>query len=235
MSEYYRAYDGRYSLTAAAGIELWGHSVSDLEGVITRWVEKNSLQGKRIVEFACGECSSGVILSKLGCRYLGIDVSPVVVERSRERLKDFPEAEVICMDLVKGAPDGKFDAALDISGLHMLVVDEHRRAYLRNMAGCLDSGAPVMLHCEAFREDFPDYVVESLDKWAEIVGIDFETPQRREMNGREVMLRTLPARPLSRNGYKNELITAGIVMENLFPMNQQDGIFLAAEIHGRKV
>ena len=235
MSEYYRAYDERYRLTAEAGIGLWGHSEADLEGTLTRWVDENSLRGKRIVEFACGECSSGVILSKLGCRYLGIDVSPVVVEKSRERLKDFPGAEVICMDLVKDAPEGKFDAALDISGLHMLVVDAHRAAYLRNMADCLDSGAPVLLHCEAFREDYPDYTVESLDKWAEIVGIDFETPQRREMNGREVMLRTLPARPLSRDGYKNELMRAGIMMENLFPMNQQGGIFLAAEIHGRKI
>jgi len=234
MSEYYRAYDDRYKLTAAAGIDLWGHSESDLEDVLTRWVEENSLIGKRIVEFACGECSSGVILSKIGCRYLGIDVSPTVVEKSRERLKDFPEADVLCMDLVKRAPEGEFDAALDISGLHMLVVDAHRIAYLRNMAVCLKSGAPVLLHCEAFREDYPDHIVESLDKWAEIVGIDFETPRMRQMNGRDVMLRTLPARPLSRNGYKNELMNAGIVMENLFRMNRHDGIFLAAEIHGRK-
>ena len=234
MADYYRAYEQRYQATFTAGIDVWGHSVDDLEAVLTGWVSENNLVGKRIVEFACGECSSGVILARLGCEYVGIDVSATVVERSRQRLMDFPNARVMCMDLVNECPAGEFDAALDISGLHMLVTDAHRQAYLKNMRNCLRPGAPVLLHAEAFREDFPDYHVDTLGQWAEIVGIDFETPQRRELNGHEVMLVTLPARPLSQAGYEKELAEAGLITEKLVPMNYNDGVYLAAQIHARR-
>ena len=71
-----------------------------------------------------------MVLAQLGCEYLGADVAPYAVEKSRERLSGFPNARVQCLDLVREAPDGEFDAALDISGLHMLITDAHRLAYL---------------------------------------------------------------------------------------------------------
>ena len=57
MAPYYEAYQQRYNAIAAAGIELWGHSEAELQDVLARWVDKNGLSGRRVVEFACGEGS----------------------------------------------------------------------------------------------------------------------------------------------------------------------------------
>lgn len=233
MAPYYEAYQQRYNAIAAAGIELWGHFEAELQDVLARWVDKNVLSGRRVVEFACGEGSGGVVLAQLGCEYLGADVAPYAVEKSRERLSGFTNARVQCLDLVREAPDGEFDAALDISGLHMLITDAHRLAYLKNMHKCLKKGAPVLLYCEAYRVDFPDCQIESVEMWAKISGMDFTSPQRRQVRGKEVMLPTLPARPMSRQGYAAELWAAGFAMEDFIPMNAHNGEHFAAEIQAR--
>ena len=65
---YYLAYEERYQAVYASGATLWGHAVDDeiLIKTLTDWVTQNNLQGKNVVEYACGEGSVGVILSKLG-------------------------------------------------------------------------------------------------------------------------------------------------------------------------
>ena len=58
---YYMAYENRYQKVYEAGAERWGHSPDDVEliATLTKWVDENQLKGKRIIEFACGEGSSG--------------------------------------------------------------------------------------------------------------------------------------------------------------------------------
>ena len=72
---YYLAYEKRYQTVFSAGVKRWGHSPDDSEllATITEWVKQNNLSGKRVLEFACGEGATGVILSKLGCIYHGVD------------------------------------------------------------------------------------------------------------------------------------------------------------------
>lgn len=80
---YYSVYEKRYKTVYEAGAERWGHSPDNKElyDTLKAWVEDNHLKGKSIVEFACGEGASGVILSKLGCRYTGFDISPSAVKK----------------------------------------------------------------------------------------------------------------------------------------------------------
>lgn len=71
---YYLAYENRYKKIFEAGADHWGHTPDDeiLYATLEKWVYKNNLFGKRIIEFACGEGACGVILSKLGCYYHGV-------------------------------------------------------------------------------------------------------------------------------------------------------------------
>lgn len=83
---YYLAYEKRYKTVFEAGAERWGHSPDDqvLFETLKQWVQENNLTGKKVIEFACGEGASGVILSQLGCHYHGVDIAPSAVLKSKK-------------------------------------------------------------------------------------------------------------------------------------------------------
>ncbi|HML46237.1 MAG TPA: hypothetical protein PKE04_05750, partial [Clostridia bacterium] len=99
---YYLGYEDRYQRVFAAGGDCWGHAPTNkgLTQVLTEWVETQGLCGKRVIEFACGEGASGVILSRLGCVYHGVDVAPTAVAKAKDALKGFPEARVSRLNMV---------------------------------------------------------------------------------------------------------------------------------------
>ena len=143
---YYLAYEERYQAAFAAGIDYWGHDPGDttLAEALDGWVKANRLSDRRVIEFACGEGAAGILLSRLGCRYLGVDIAPSAVEKTKQRLAGFPDAQVRLLDMVAQAAGDEYDAALDCSGLHMLVTDQDRRAYLQNAFHSLKPGAPML-------------------------------------------------------------------------------------------
>jgi SAM-dependent methyltransferases related to tRNA (uracil-5-)-methyltransferase len=110
---YYLAYEERYQKVFEAGAERWGHSPDDeaLLSALEKWVNDNNLQGKKVIEFACGEGVCGLILSKLGCRCHGVDIAPSAVEKSKIALKDIPTANVSQLDMVHRKSGETFDAA----------------------------------------------------------------------------------------------------------------------------
>ncbi len=226
MDEYYMAYENRYQKAYEAGIDHWGHEPGDeeLASTLTRWVEENNLRGKRIIEFACGEGASGVILSRLGCIYTGIDIAPSAVKKSKEALKAYPQAAVIELDMVKQRLDEKYDAALDVMGFHMLVVDKDREAYLGNVLSCLKSGAPMIFFRQLYSHDAYEGNVDSFDSWKQISGSDYDTPQRRtaEVNGRdvEIYIPLIPGRTKTRNGYCQEFVKAGFCVDKFYIMDK---------------
>ena len=115
---YYMAYEKRYQAVFSAGVERWGHSPDDrvLYNTLRSWVEQNGLQGKKVIEYACGEGACGAILSELGCIYHGVDIAPSAVEKSKKLLEKYPYATVELLDMVKQGVGEKFDAALDCMG-----------------------------------------------------------------------------------------------------------------------
>ena len=115
---YYLAYEARYQKVFAAGVECWGHSPDDetLVSTLGKWVNENNLAGKKIIEFACGEGACGVILSRSGCRYRGVDIAASAIEKAQNRLRGFPDARVGIMDMVKERTNETYDAALDCMG-----------------------------------------------------------------------------------------------------------------------
>ena len=214
MGEYYRAYEARYQAVREIGDFTWGHTPEDaqLADAVSEWVREYSLPGKKVAEFACGEGAGGVLLCRLGCVYTGYDVAPTAVEIARRALAEFPDATVELRDMVKQPPEeNSLDGALDVSGLHMLVTDADRAAYLGNVFQALKSGGSALFWQESYRSDAYEGPVNDIDDWMRQTGLDFKTPQKRRIGNsdREVMLPLLPARPKTREGYAREFENAG--------------------------
>lgn len=243
MSEpYYLAYEKRYRAVYAAGADRWGHAADDpvLRETLRAWVADNGLCGKRVIEYACGEGAAGVILSELGCRWHGADVSPTAVEKARDALREWPGAEVSLLDMVRETAESEYDAALDCMGLHMLVTDGDRAAYLANAHGALKDGAPMLFFRESYRRGEEAYpgAVETYDAWKRISGADYETPEPREAragNGTvTVMIPLIAARARSREGYTAEMEKAGFTVERFVETGESNAVPFAASIFVRK-
>jgi len=239
---YYLAYENRYRKVFKAGVERWGHLPNDeiLVPVLTKWVNDNQLQGKRVIEFACGEGAGGEILSELGCIYHGVDVAPSAVEKSRKALERYPNASVSVLDMVNDKITGTYDAAVDISGFHMLVLDKDRNKYLQNAFNCLKSGAPMLFLKESYRTDAPasDKIIETIEQWTAITGEDYVTPQLKtaSQNGMniEVNIPFVPARAKNKDGYIKEFNDIGFIVDNFVETERNAAIQYSASIYVRK-
>ena len=240
---YYKAYEKRYKAVFAAGAERWGHSPDNkvLYNTLKSWVEENNLQGKRIIEFACGEGACGVILSELGCIYHGVDISPSAIEKSKKLLETYPNATVEVLDMVKESVKEKYDAALDCMGFHMLVTDKDRELYLKNAYNSLKENSPMLFFRESYRRDGAyNGAVNSVEEWEQITGDDYKTPQLRQVrnsdNGGivEVFVPLVPARAKDKNGYIREFENIGFDVEKFIEMDVSTVIPHSASIYVRK-
>lgn len=232
---YYMAYEYRYKKVYAAGASLWGHSPDDvlLIEALSAWIKNNKLQGRRVIEFACGEGSCGIILSRLGCMYHGAEISPTAVKKAKEALKDFPNAAVSRFDMVYQRPSGEFDAALDVMGLHMLVTDSDRRRYLENVYASLRPGAPALFFRECYRAEAYEGIVDSFDEWKKITGCDYETPEERSVTGSDikVSIPLVPARARTKDGYIAEMTASGFAVEDFVEMDINEQCPYSASIY----
>ena len=240
---YYKAYEKRYQAAFSAGAERWGHSPDDevLYNTLKSWVEENNLQGKRIIEYACGEGACGVILSELGCIYHGVDISPSAIEKTKKLLEKYPNATVEVLDMVKESVKEKYDAALDCMGFHMLVTDNDRYLYLKNAYNSLKENSPMLFFRESYRESGTYCgVVNSANEWAKITGDDYNTPQLRQVQNAkdgsvvDVYVPLVPARAKDKNGYTEEFENIGFKIEKFVCMEDSTAIPYSASIYVRK-
>jgi SAM-dependent methyltransferase len=235
---YYLAYEKRYQAVFSAGAERWGHAPDDPElfRTLSEWLEQHNLKGKRILEFACGEGASGVILSQLGCTYYGVDIAPSAVEKAKAAIAGFPLATVSLLDMVNDKIQGEYDAAIDIMGYHMLITDDDRQKYLANAISSLKPGAPMLFYRESYRQEAYDGEVNSYDEWIIITGDDYITPQlRRVMNSDiTVNLPLVPGRARTKDGYLKEFINAGFIVDGFFEMDMNEQIQYSATIFVHK-
>ena len=239
---YYLAYESRYRNVFAAGVERWGHLPNDekLVTALTKWVKDNQLKGKRIIEFACGEGAGGEILSELGCVYHGVDIAPSAVEKSRKVLERYPNAYVSVLDMVNEQVSDIYDAAIDIMGFHMLVLDSDRTKYLKNAFNCLKNGAPMLFLKQSYRRNAPasNEKIETIEQWTAITGEDYDTPQLRtaSQNGMnlEVNIPLVPARGKNKDGYIKEFSDVGFIVDDFIEMEKDEAILYSASIYIHK-
>lgn len=237
---YYEAYESRYRAVQAVSPELfWGNSPDDpeLNALLADWVGRFALREKSVVEFCCGEGGSARILAALGCKYQGYDLSPSAITKAANVLKGLPDASVATRDLVQEPlPAASFDAALDVMGLHMLVVDADRRAYLLNMLNALRPGAPALFLYQLYRPDACSQPVDSLADWERINGVDYSRPEARRIGGGEqtVLLPRIPGRARNQAEYVAELESVGFVVDEFSEMPETQKVPSACLLHVHK-
>ena len=120
---------------------------------LTTWAKFNGLRNvKKVIDFACGLASTGIVLSKeyTSIIYHGFDDKKNIVEAANKALADYPNAKVFCLDMVTGTVNETYDAALDLNGLDMLHEKNEREAYLKNAYNCLKSCAPMLFFFQPF-------------------------------------------------------------------------------------
>jgi len=224
MSGYHLLYEKRYQKVYEAGADYWGHTPDDDElcEYLKLWVEHHNLKGKRIIEFFCGEGAAGVILSELGCIYHGVDISPSAVQKARSSLKNYSDATVSELNVVTGKIDGPYDAALDVMGLHMLVSDPDRLAYLKNAFSCLKSGAPMFFFHEMCTETADESFIDSFDEWLEVSNQDYNSlrDMRFKKDGKDIDVKIpyVPGRAKTKAGYTKELTEVGFKIDSIIDM-----------------
>lgn len=213
---YYTAYEKRYRSAYEQGADYWGY-VPEKEAQaseVKEFVSRYDLLGKTIAEFGCGEGGVGVELARLGCKYQGFDIAPSAIDKARTDLNTYPDANVFVWDIVNTHFNIEcFDAGVDMSCLHMLVVDNDRKNYLSNAFASLKHSAYMLFCGESFRENAYRGDVNSYDQWLEITGVDVDTPQLRTAikgDGEiQVMMPLIVARPRNEQDYISEMESVG--------------------------
>ncbi len=220
MSSYYKKYEQRYQTVYAAGADMWGYvpENEDLNKILSAWVAEQCLKGKTVLETCCGEGGAGVILSKLGCSYYGVDIAPSALKTAEKLLAPYETASVGLVDLVADRLTGQYDAAFDAMGFHMLLTDKDRKAFLENVCGALKPGAPMLFFRESYSPDAYSGTVDSYEQWMEIVGGGFDTPVKKYAKKGtekvEVLIPRMPGRYKSEADYRAELENAGFVVDD---------------------
>ncbi len=102
-------------------------------------------------------------------------------------------------------------------GLHMLVTDGDRLAYLRHALAALSPGAPMLFFRECYSRGIYDGPIPSLDAFIARFGGDYVTLEKRQaVRGTgtvEVEMTLLPARTHTEAGYRQEMREAGFLVE----------------------
>ncbi|WP_372661465.1 trans-aconitate 2-methyltransferase [Cohnella sp.] len=94
----------------------------------------NPQVGERIVDFGCGTGDLAAQIAVKGAQVLGIDISPEMVERAREK---YPGLTFECADGMNWNVDQKYDAVFSNAALHWM---KDAEAAIASMTGGLKPG-----------------------------------------------------------------------------------------------
>ena len=219
---YYKAYDHNYRVAYEEGLTYAGEggSQKDLER-LRRMLGRipHDPRDTGILDLGCGDGTTGIILVRLGYRYLGIDVSEAAVERAKRRCAEAgadARFEVANALDLHAFPGRGFDIVVDCYCLNMLVVDAHRRAYLKIVRRAMRDGGYFIL----FGSHDPEAYEGPVDSFAEFCkqtgantsGVPLQKRQGnrwQDVKGRSVFLM---GRSKSLKGYQEELNAAGFAI-----------------------
>lgn len=118
-------WERRYATGGNSGAGSYNRLAEFKAEVIGDIMRRHSLAS--VIEFGCGDGAQLALADYPD--YIGIDVSPTILEQIRERFADRPEYRFILSEDLP--PDAQADVALSLDVIYHLVEDEAFAAYMR--------------------------------------------------------------------------------------------------------
>jgi ubiquinone/menaquinone biosynthesis C-methylase UbiE len=113
-------------------------------------------------------------------------------------------------------PNASFDITIDNQCFHMLVTDEHRRKYLKDVRRILKKDGKVFLRENIQQEEFSQAITDFQD-WLEKTGNEYDAlhdyPAYEDNKQCTIKLPRVPARFNNESGYRRELEKSGFKVE----------------------
>jgi methyl halide transferase len=123
----------------ASGQMPWDSDEPDPALVAT--VEAGTIPAGRALEVGCGTGTNALWLAAHGFNALGVDVSPLAIDRARAKMGD---AAIACrfevLDFLKDRPEGPFDFVFDRGCFHVFDAPEVRARFAALVAAVLTPG-----------------------------------------------------------------------------------------------
>lgn len=222
--KYYLRYNDRYRRMHARGFERWVSSPEENAGVlesVDKFLEYTACipSQTKIIEFGCGEGFVAEHLLSLDYDYLGLDISETAIEKARKHTGINGRDSFMVADILSDLdriPDASFDIAIDNQCFHMLVTDEHRSSYLRDIRRILTKNGKVFFRENTQEEEFTQEISDFQD-WLDKTGNEYETlhdyPAYKDNRRYRVKAPKVPARFNNETGYRRELEAAGLKVD----------------------
>ena len=213
MKKNYEAYDLRYRQVHGEGLEWFSGTPTPM---VAEALEKCGVPADApMLEIGCGEGHDAACLLGKGCNLLATDVSPAAVDFCRAKYPRWAERFMV-LDALTDKLDARFDFIYAVAVLHMLVPDEDRRALL------------VFIR-EHLTENGFGLVVTMGDgtlERATDIGAAFEVQERtHQQSGEKLMLASTSCRIVTRETFRREIESAGLVIAEMGDTSWDDTPF----------
>jgi SAM-dependent methyltransferase len=99
----------------------------DSENYKHKWLEKRCSQGRKILDYACGNGENGIYAAMHGAHCTGIDISPEGIENARKNAEKLGVSERCEFQVMDGEnmsfKDNTFDLGVEYGALHHVELD----------------------------------------------------------------------------------------------------------------
>ena len=224
MGKYYQAYERRYRRVYEQGVPFWTafpDEVATVKGYVDDFLKYYDFAGQRaaVLDCGCGEGYLAEYFAGKGCRYTGINCSAAAIAKARARItSDAAVFEVGDITRMTVFSDDRFDAAVDVYCMQMLVTDPDRRAYLSQVRRVLRPGGRFFFLQITQPQRF-EGTVKTFEEYVTQFTPDYETDEPRQayVNGgtKTIHLTRVPSRFDSPEGYRDELNRAGFQVDSV--------------------
>ena len=213
MKKYYEAYDLRYRQVHGAGLEWFSGTPTP---IVAEALEKCGVPADApMLEIGCGEGHDAACLLEKGCNLLATDVSPAAVDFCRAKYPRWAKRFTV-LDALTDKLDVRFDFIYAVAVLHMLVPDEDRQALLSFIREHLtENGVGLVV-------TMGDGMLER----ATDIGAAFDVQERvHEASGRTVAIASTSCRIVTRETFRREIESAGLVIAEMGDTSWDDTPF----------